>query len=349
VNGYWKFNEGKMSKSLGNVIKPLDMADLYGLDAFRYFLLREMVFGLDADFSEEALVARINADLANDLGNLASRSLSMAHKFFKGEIPAPGPMRELDESLKKDALELISQYATFMEEITFHKALIAIWEVINKLNKYIDTTAPWVLAKSDPEYLKTVIYVLLEIQKIISVLIWPFMPESAEKLQGFLGLARIGKDLTIKDISEWGHFSPKKIMTRAPHLFPRVEQKTLGTADNQKGKANMETEKSKISYPEFAKLDLRVGTIKEAEAVPKSKKLIKMKVDIGEERTVLAGILNHYQPQDLVGKQVIIVANLEPATLMGIESQGMVLAAEDETGIHVLMPDKPTQAGSKVK
>jgi methionyl-tRNA synthetase len=349
VHGYWNINEGKMSKSLGNVVKPLDMADLYGLDAFRYFLLREMVFGLDAEFSEEALVARINADLANDIGNLASRSLSMAHKFFKGEIPAPGPMRELDESLKKDALELISQYATFMERIAFHKALIAIWEVINKLNKYIDTTAPWVLAKSDPEYLKTVIYVLLEIQKIISVLIWPFMPESAEKLQGFLGLARIGKDLTIKDISEWGHLSPKKIMTRVPHLFPRVEQKTLETADNQKGKANMELEKTKISYQEFAKLDLRVGTVKEAEAVPKSKKLIKMKVDIGEERTVLAGILNHYQPQDLVGKQVIIVANLEPATLMGIESQGMVLAAEDETGIHVLMPDEPTQAGSKVK
>ena len=350
VHGYWKFNEGKMSKSLGNVVKPLDMADLYGLDAFRYFLLREMVFGLDAEFSESALIGRINADLANDIGNLASRSLSMANKFFKGDITGPGPMRELDQGLKRDALELINQYVTFMEKISFHKALIAVWELINKLNKYIDTTAPWVLAKSDPEYLKTVIYVLLEIQKIISVLVWPFMPAAAEKLQASLGLECIGRDLKIQDIAQWGRFSPIKIMTQAPHLFPRVEHKSTEAGDAKKDKISMEAEeKRKITYQEFAKLDLRVGTVKEAEAVPKSKKLIKLKVDIGEERTVLAGILNHYNPQDLIGRQVILVANLEPATLMGIESQGMVLAAEDETGIHALMPDKPTKPGSKVK
>ena len=173
VHGYWNVDEGKMSKSLGNVVKPLELADVYGLDAFRYFLLRDMVFGLDSEFSEDALIGRINADLANDLGNLVSRSLSMVTRYFKGVAPEPGKAAKVDLELKGEALELIDTYHRFMEELAFHKALIAIWEFIGRVNKYIVETEPWVLAKSDKERLPTVLWHIMKALKIISVLLWP--------------------------------------------------------------------------------------------------------------------------------------------------------------------------------
>ena len=237
-----------------------------------------------------------------------------------------------------------------MKELSFHKALMGIWEVIGRVNKYIDTMAPWVLAKSDTERLATVIFHIVETLKIISVLVWPFMPESAEKIHDQLALAGKGKDLRLDDLRKWGKERPVRAMTMAPALFPRIDIKKKEPSPSQAKEKKPAMKKAPlVSFKEFQKLDLRIGTIKNAEAIKGAKKLLKLAVDIGEERTVVAGLAGHYSEQDLLGKQVVLVANLEPAELMGIESQGMVLAAEDGAGLHLIVPERTAAAGSKVR
>ena len=340
VHGYWNVDAGKMSKSLGNIVRPLDLASQYGLDAFRYFLLRDMVFGLDSDFSEEALVRRLNADLANDFGNLVSRSMTMAVNYFEGLLPAPGTLEEADISLKDAALKVIEDYKDMMKEFAFHKALITVWELIGRANKYIDTMKPWEMAKQRRERLGTVLNTITEVIRIVSVLLWPVMPQTAEKIQDQLGLGIVGVELDLASLKEWGKIKQVKPMSKAPPLFPRVKREK-----EEKVKEKMEL----INLADFQRLDLRVGLIREAEPIPGSKKLLKLIVDIGEERTIVAGLATDYQVDELRNKQVIVLANLKPVKLMGVESQGMILAAEDEGGVYLLIPDKEGKAGSIIR
>jgi methionyl-tRNA synthetase len=346
VHGYWTIGGDKMSKSVGNVVEAFQLTDKYGHDAFRYFLLREMTFGLDASFSEEALVARLNADLANDLGNLVSRATTMIVNFGGGRAPQPGPATA-GETTVRQALEQARRGVDLaMEDFAFHKALAAIWEFLGVVNRYVDASAPWALAKDAAQRgrLDTVLYTLAESLRAIGILVDPFLPEAGGKIRAAVGAA----SPRLADLA-WGGLAPGTAVQKVSGLFPRVEVEKPSAVPPGKGQGQAPAAGERIPIDEFRKVELRVAEVLAGERVPKSKKLLKLTVKVGDDvRTIVAGIAEHYQPEALVGRKIVVVANLQPATLMGIESNGMVLAASSEGTLALLSLDKDLPPGSRV-
>jgi methionyl-tRNA synthetase len=346
VHGYWSYGGGKMSKSVGNVVEAFQLTDKYGHDAFRYFLLREMTFGLDANFTEEALVGRLNADLANDLGNLASRATTLIVNFASGAVPAPGPPTSAEAAVSEALGRALRDMKAAMTDFAFQKALAAIWEFIGEVNRYVDAQAPWALAKdaAKRERLATVLFTLAESLRCLGILLDPFLPEAAGKIR-----AALSAPAPALDDLDWGRIAAGTRVEKISALFPRIDVRSAGSG--QTAKAPEDTGGgSRIALDEFAKVELRVAEVLAAEKVAKSRKLLKLTVRVGDEmRTLVAGVAEHYAPEQLVGRKVVIVANLAPATLMGIESNGMVLAASTESTLSLLTLDKDVPSGSKVK
>ena len=383
AHGWLTVNGEKMSKSLGNFLAPGPLVDAFGADVLRYYLMREVGFGQDGDFSHQNLVGRYNGELANGLGNLLNRIVaSIVKKNLDGLVPAvyqPAPLNKdendsewlLDTHLIIDAGKAADRAAVYMEKLQFHRALDTIWELIAAANRYVDSTEPWKLAKEgNKERLDEVCYVVLESLRWLSIMLWPFMPQKCDGLRKQLGLAPLMPTVSLDAWpSAWGGLAAGTQTAPGTALFPRIdddEQKNLferlgllkaAPAKRQKAKpmpvneSESKIETELIEFEDFKKIDLRVGIVKEAENVPKSKKLLKLKIDIGEaeDRQILAGISEHYEAEELIGKRVVVVANLKPRKMMGLESQGMVIAASDDEGLSALFVDKDLKPGSRAK
>ena len=348
AHGWLTVNGEKISKSKGNAVDPRILVNAYGIDAVKYYLLRDIQFGSDGNFSEDNLITRINADLANDLGNLVHRTLSMISQNFE-VLPGPTENGEHDDELKSLTEETIKEYFEYMDRFKFTQALESVWKLIRFGNKYIDLTKPWLLARdvSKKDRLATVLYNLSDVIRNVAIMLSPILTKTSNKVmkkmnQSFKDMKNLGWHKTVSNVR----------ITVGEPLFPRIDVKKWKKVIKMSEEKEMEvqaTQKPQVTIEDFAKLDLRVAKILSAERVPKSEKLIRLELDLGsEKRQIVAGIGKVYMPESLIGKEIIIIFNIKPAKLMGIESNGMLLAAKDSEKLRILTVDGPVDPGAKI-
>ena len=340
-HGFWLVDETKMGKSLGNAIRPLDLADKYGVDAFRYFLVRDMTLGQDSDFSEEAFVQRYNTELANELGNLLNRSVVMAARYLDGVVPAVDGNHVALGALKAQTDETLNAVGKAIDAMNPNAVLDAIWRLVREANRFVEVQAPWHLVKDAGKKaeLEVTIYALLETMRQLAVLLFPVIPSKACEIWRQLGAKGSPEDVHIDDLKTWGGLDANLKVAPGDPVFPRIEEVDV---------AEEKTE-DLISFSEFQKLKLRVAKIDAAERVKGADRLLQLQISLGDEqRQIVAGIAEFYEPEALVGQQIVVVANLEPATIRGVESQGMLLAASDDNGLTLVTPDGEISDGAEV-
>jgi methionyl-tRNA synthetase len=355
AHGWWLIGDSKMSKSAGNVVNPMDMAERYGVDAFRYFLVSEMSLGQDCSFTEEIFITRYNSDLANDLGNFVSRALKMIIRNSGGQIPQPGPETEAETELKNAAMNAVSVMKDAIDNMKLDRGLEAVMNAVRAGNRYFEQTAPWKLAKDEnPERLNTVLYSAAELLNIVSALLSPVMPEKMCELRKALGVTT---DVNINQFAEWGTLASGIEIADPGSLFPRIDTKKSDGKEKQQPKKekkqksgkNSEKDAGLITIDKFFETKLKTAKVLEAEKVEGADKLLKLQIDLGsEQRQIVAGIAEYYTPEELIGKTVVVVANLQPAKIRGIESNGMLLAAKNKKELTVITVDSDMKPGLSV-